>query len=62
MAYKPAQTPLLRLARTQPTWKPVLGVEVLLEQAYAQCMHWTDRRVPREPVAKTVWKKYHEQQ
>ena len=62
MAYKPAQTPLLRLARTQQTWKPVLGVEVLLEQAYAQFMHWTDRRVPREPVAKTVWNKYHEQQ
>ena len=38
MAYKPAVTPLMKLART---WKTVPGLEVLAAQAYHQSIAWT---------------------
>ena len=38
MAYKPVETPLLRLAKTVAAgrWHSVMGIEVLLEQGYRQ--------------------------
>ena len=62
MAYKPAETPLLRLAKTVPAirkWNSVMGIEVLLEQGYRQFELWTGRRCPRSAVAKTVLEAYH---
>jgi hypothetical protein len=61
MAYRPAERPLLKLARvtqSSEVWYTVQGLEVLLEQGYAQFSLWTDRRAPREIVARKVWKKY----
>ncbi|EIN05489.1 Pentafunctional AroM protein [Punctularia strigosozonata HHB-11173 SS5] len=60
MAYRPAETPLLALARRQggERWKTAVGVDVLLEQGYEQFEMWTGRRCPRRPVAEAVWAKY----
>ncbi|KAI0261231.1 aromatic amino acid family biosynthesis-like protein [Gloeopeniophorella convolvens] len=61
MAYKPAATPLLKLAKTVPAiqkWHSVAGVEVLLEQGYRQFELWTGRKCPRSAVAKQVWDTY----
>ena len=59
MAYKPAETPLLRLAaETAKGWARVRGVEVLLEQGYVQFETWTGRRCPREKVRERVLAKY----
>jgi pentafunctional AROM polypeptide len=62
MAYKPAETPLLKLAKTIPAirkWHSVMGIEVLLEQGYRQFELWTGRRCPRSVVAKAVLEAYH---
>ena len=61
MAYKPAETPLLRLAKTVAAgkWHSVMGIEVLLEQGYRQFELWTGRRCPRSVVSKTVLAAYH---
>ncbi|KDR79171.1 hypothetical protein GALMADRAFT_62938 [Galerina marginata CBS 339.88] len=60
MAYRPAETPLLRLAKgvVGGQWAAVPGLEVLLEQGYEQFKLWTGRRCPRGVVAKEVWEKY----
>ena len=59
MAYKPAETPLLSLAKTVGRgWQSVRGVEVLLEQGYVQFELWTGRRAPKKVVAETVLRKY----
>ncbi|KAG1740967.1 hypothetical protein EDB19DRAFT_1707078 [Suillus lakei] len=55
MAYKPAETPLLMLAKSAaPKWARVMGVEVLLEQGYVQFETWTGRRCPKHIVTKTA--------
>lgn len=59
MAYKPAETPLLTLAKSAaPKWARVMGVEVLLEQGYVQFETWTGRRCPKHIVSKSVLEKY----
>ncbi|KAG8905733.1 3-dehydroquinate dehydratase (3-dehydroquinase) [Tulasnella sp. 403] len=60
LAYKPADTPLLTLAKeTAPeTWARVQGVQVLLEQGYRQFELWTGRRAPRRIIADAVMKNY----
>ncbi|KAG8221540.1 EPSP synthase-domain-containing protein [Butyriboletus roseoflavus] len=59
MAYKPAETPLLRLAaETEKGWARVRGVEVLLEQGYVQFEMWTGRVCPRDKVRKSVLARY----
>ena len=59
MAYKPAETPLLRLAKREGEgWVRVRGVEVLLEQGYVQFELWTGRRCPRGVVRERVLAKY----
>lgn len=62
MAYKPSETPLLRLAKTTATparkWHTVMGIEVLLEQGYEQFELWTGRRCPRSVVAEIVLEAY----
>lgn len=58
MAYKPADTPLLQLARVAPNWRTVRGLEVLLEQGYEQFELWTGRRCPRKTVGEKVRAKY----
>ncbi|KAF8994027.1 EPSP synthase-domain-containing protein [Cyathus striatus] len=61
MAYKPAETPLLQLAKSAaPNWTTVAGVEVLLEQGYVQFESWTGRRCPRHIISKKVWEKYNQ--
>ncbi len=63
MAYRPAETPLLTLAKTTTAsvgrkWSSVMGIEVLLEQGYKQFELWTGRRCPRRVVAKAVLEAY----
>ena len=59
MAYKPAETPLLVLAKNVgKQWRTVKGVEVLLEQGYHQFRMWTGRDCPKGIVAERVWKAY----
>ncbi|KAI9451848.1 Pentafunctional AroM protein [Russula earlei] len=62
MAYKPAETPLLRLAKmavpAARKWQTVMGIEVLLEQGFRQFQLWTGRRCPRRAVTKTVLEAY----
>lgn len=59
MAYKPAETPLLTLAKTVGKgWQIVRGVEVLLEQGYCQFELWTERRAPKKVMAEAVLRKY----
>jgi pentafunctional AROM polypeptide len=62
MAYRPAETPLLRLAKAAAPagrkWHTVMGIEVLLEQGYKQFELWTGRRCPRKVVGKTVLEAY----
>jgi pentafunctional AROM polypeptide len=60
MAYRPALTPLLKLAEetTGGKWKTVPGLEILLEQGYVQFELWTSRKCPRKEVSKKVWEAY----
>ncbi|KAH9003316.1 Pentafunctional AroM protein [Lactarius hatsudake] len=62
MAYKPAETPLLKLAKTavpaDRTWRTVAGIEVLLEQGFQQFELWTGRTCPKSAVAKAVLEAY----
>lgn len=59
MAYRPAETALLSLAKhAGGKWGIVPGLEVLLEQGYEQFKIWNGRECPKEKVAKTVWAKY----
>ena len=59
MAYKPAETPLLTLAKmVGKGWQSVRGVEVLLEQGYVQFELWTGRRAPKKAIAEAVLRKY----
>ena len=60
MAYKPAETPLLMLAKnTGSKWRRVKGVEVLLEQGYHQFFLWTGRQPPKNIVAERVLTAYY---
>ncbi|PIL27015.1 hypothetical protein GSI_10154 [Ganoderma sinense ZZ0214-1] len=59
MAYKPAETPLLALAKEAGSrWRRVRGVEVLLEQGYHQFFLWTGRQPPKNVVAERVLTAY----
>jgi pentafunctional AROM polypeptide len=61
MAYKPAETALLMLAKeTAANWAVVPGLEVLLAQGYVQFEKWTGRRCPKATVAPKVRSKYNE--
>ncbi|EIW75953.1 Pentafunctional AroM protein [Coniophora puteana RWD-64-598 SS2] len=60
MAYKPAETPLLALARSvaSQSWATVSGVEVLLAQGYEQFERWTGRKAPKGVVQRAVLEMY----
>ena len=61
MAYRPAVTPLLKLAEeTAANWVVVPGLEVLLAQGYVQFEKWTGRLCPKATVAPKVRSKYNE--
>jgi len=58
-AYRPAETPLLTLAKTSAKgWATAQGLDMLLEQGYEQFELWTGRKCPRGVVAKKVWEYY----
>lgn len=60
MAYKPAETSLLKLAKAVGTnWATVPGIDVLLEQGFVQFELWTGRKCPRTLVSQVVKEKYH---
>ncbi|KAJ2920709.1 hypothetical protein H1R20_g16383, partial [Candolleomyces eurysporus] len=63
MAYKPEETPLLRLAKESGSsnWVWVPGVEVSLEQGYVQFELWTGRKCPKEQLGTTVLTRYRAQ-
>ena len=45
-------------AKQAENWEVVRGVDVLLEQGFAQFHTWTDRHCPRRAVSDAVWKAY----
>jgi pentafunctional AROM polypeptide len=62
MAYRPAETPLLKLAKQAGgQWVLVPGLEVLLQQGYEQFQLWTGRSCPKKLVAKRVREGYNNQ-
>ena len=62
MAYRPAETPLLKLAKEAGgRWALVPGLEVLLQQGYEQFRLWTGRSCPRGLVAIKVREGYNSQ-
>lgn len=58
MAYRPAETPLLSLAKNEAGWASARGVDVLLEQGYEQFVAWAGRRCPRKQVIEKVMEMY----
>jgi shikimate-5-dehydrogenase len=54
MAYKPRDTPLLKVAGTVQGWRTVTGVEVLLEQAFEQSELWLGLPAPKEVMVKEL--------
>jgi pentafunctional AROM polypeptide len=62
MAYGPAETPLLKLAKEAGgRWALVPGLEVLLQQGYEQFRLWTGRSCPKGLVAIEVREGYNRQ-
>jgi len=62
MAYRPAETPLLKLAKEAGgRWALVPGLEVLLQQGYEQFRLWTGRSCPKGLVAIKVREGYNNQ-
>ena len=62
MAYRPAETPLLKLAKESGgRWALVPGLEVLLLQGYEQFRLWTGRSCPKGLVAIKVREGYNSQ-
>ena len=62
MAYRPAETPLLKLAKAADGhWALVPGLEVLLQQGCEQFQLWTGRSCPKELVNKRVHEGYNSQ-
>ncbi len=47
MAYKPRETPLLKVAKRREGWVTIAGVEVLLEQAFMQSELWLGLPAPK---------------
>jgi shikimate-5-dehydrogenase len=56
MAYKPRDTPLLKVAMSSEGWATVTGVEVLLAQAFVQSELWLELPAPREEMARALEK------
>jgi shikimate-5-dehydrogenase len=54
MAYKPRDTPLLKVAATTEGWRTVTGVEVLLEQAFEQSELWLGLPAPKEVMVREL--------
>jgi shikimate 5-dehydrogenase len=54
MAYKPRDTPLLKVAGTVQGWRTVTGAEVLLEQAFEQSELWLGLPAPKEVMVKEL--------
>jgi shikimate-5-dehydrogenase len=56
MAYKPRETPLLKVAEGREGWVTVTGVEVLLEQAFDQSELWLGLPAPNEEMIRALEK------
>jgi len=54
LVYKPRQTPMIKLARSHNVPTVIEGIEVLLEQGYAQFQFWTNTTAPRDEIRKVV--------
>jgi shikimate-5-dehydrogenase len=54
MAYKPRDTPLLKVAMGREGWATVTGVEVLLAQAFVQSELWLGLPAPKEEMARAL--------
>jgi shikimate-5-dehydrogenase len=54
MAYKPRETPLLKVVKGKGGWVTVTGVEVLLAQAFVQSELWLGLPAPKEEMVKAL--------
>ncbi|CCF56582.1 hypothetical protein KAFR_0B02850 [Kazachstania africana CBS 2517] len=53
-AYKPAVTPIMKLAFDKYNWNVVPGVEMLVHQGVAQFQQWTQAKVPFKAIFEAV--------
>lgn len=60
MAYRPRLTPLITLAQGPKSkdWRIVQGIDVLLEQGFAQFERWVGMRPPRKLIRQKVYEEY----
>jgi len=58
MAYRPAETPLLRLAKTVAggRWHSVMGIEVFLERGYRQFELWREEGALGAWCSRRLWR------
>ena len=54
MAYKPRETPLLKVAKSREGWETVTGVEVLLAQAFVQSEWWLGIPAPQQEMVQAL--------
>lgn len=54
LSYNPRVTPLLWVVADVPKWKIVNGLQVLLEQGYAQYRKWTALEPPKELIMEAI--------
>jgi shikimate-5-dehydrogenase len=54
MAYKPRETPLLKVVNGRGGWVTVTGVEVLLAQAFVQSELWLGLPAPKEEMVRAL--------
>jgi len=54
MAYKPRETPLLKVAKSRQGWETVTGVEVLLAQAFVQSEWWLGIPAPQQEMVRAL--------
>jgi shikimate-5-dehydrogenase len=54
MAYKPRETPLLKVVKGRGGWVTVTGVEVLLAQAFVQSELWLGLPAPKEEIVRAL--------
>ncbi|KAE9380086.1 putative pentafunctional AROM polypeptide [Stipitochalara longipes BDJ] len=54
MAYKPRETPLLKVAKSREGWLTVTGVEVLLAQAFVQSELWLGLPAPQQQMVRAL--------
>lgn len=54
MAYLPRRTPLIQVAERATNWQTNYGIQILLQQAFAQYRMWNGRVAPEDEITEVV--------